>query len=249
MNLNKKLSGLLIRFDDISENMKWSFMERCEVLFDKYKIKPVLGVIPDNQDTELKRYPKKENFWKKVKDWENKGWTIAMHGYSHVYDRETNKKDFFGYGGKSEFFGHTLEEQKNRLKKGLEIFQKNNIKIKTFFAPNHTYDEITFIALKQVGINEIIDGYGVYPYTFNEIKFIPQLFYKTVMLPIGVQSTQLHINYWNEQDYEKFEKFIINNHKKILAYNDAINHVNDNIILKLLNIIIEKALKFKRKIT
>ena len=102
----KNNSGLLIRFDDISQNMQWEFMERCEVLFDKYKIKPVLGVIPNNQDEELKKYPKK-NFWQIVKKWQSKGWTIAMHGYSHVYDSETNKKDFFGYGGKSEFYGHT----------------------------------------------------------------------------------------------------------------------------------------------
>ena len=58
----KNNSGLLIRFDDISQNMQWEFMERCEVLFDKYKIKPVLGVIPNNQDSELKKYPKKRKF-------------------------------------------------------------------------------------------------------------------------------------------------------------------------------------------
>ena len=103
---------------------------------------------------------------------------FKMHGYSHVYDNDTDKKDFFGYGGKSEFFGHSLEEQKNRLKKVIEIFKKNNIDIKIFFAPNHTYDENTFIALKQLGIKEVIDGYGLLPYTHKEIKFIPQLFTK-----------------------------------------------------------------------
>ncbi len=249
MIFTKNSSGLIIRFDDISENMKWEFMERCESLFDKYKIKPVLGVIPNNQDIELKKYPKKENFWEKVKSWENKGWTIAMHGYSHVYDNETDKKDFFGYGGKSEFFGHSLEEQKRRLGKGIKIFKKNNINIKTFFAPNHTYDETTFTALKQSGINEVIDGYGLLPYTYKEIKFIPQLFYKTVMLPIGIQSTQLHINYWNEKDFKKFEKFIVNNHKKIYSYNEVIKFVNDNYVFKIINIIIEKILKLKRIFT
>ena len=38
MNYFKNSSGLLIRFDDISENMKWEFMEKCEVLFDEYNI-------------------------------------------------------------------------------------------------------------------------------------------------------------------------------------------------------------------
>ena len=34
-----------------------------------------------------------------------KGWEIAMHGYN-IFTRN-QKKDFFGYGGKSEFYGHT----------------------------------------------------------------------------------------------------------------------------------------------
>ena len=55
-------TGILIRLDDIAENMNWDLMERSEVLFDKYKIKPVLGVIPNNQDRELLSYPKKNNF-------------------------------------------------------------------------------------------------------------------------------------------------------------------------------------------
>ena len=52
--------GILIRLDDIAENMNWDLMEKSEVLFDKYKIKPVLGVIPNNKDSELLSYPKKK---------------------------------------------------------------------------------------------------------------------------------------------------------------------------------------------
>ena len=67
-----------------------------------------------------------------------KGWEIAMHGYNHIYDNDTNKRDFFEYGGKSEFMViHWKTNQK--LKKGLEILKKNDIKIE-LFSPNHTYD-------------------------------------------------------------------------------------------------------------
>ena len=44
--------------DDICENMNWELMNRCELLFDKYEIKPLLGVIPANKDPELLAYPK-----------------------------------------------------------------------------------------------------------------------------------------------------------------------------------------------
>ena len=38
-----------------------------------------------------------------------------MHGYTHVYDNETKKKDYFNYGGKSEFYGHSIDEQILRI--------------------------------------------------------------------------------------------------------------------------------------
>ena len=55
----------------------------------------------------------------------------------------------------------TLENQSIKIKNGLKKFDEENIKIRTFFAPNHTYDKNT-LALKDAGIKEIIDGYGLF---------------------------------------------------------------------------------------
>ena len=52
----------------------------------------MVGVIPNNQDTELLSYEKRDEFWQIVKHWQNNNWTVAMHGYTHVYDSETRKK-------------------------------------------------------------------------------------------------------------------------------------------------------------
>ena len=54
-----KNKGILIRFDDIAENMNWHLMDKCEKLFEKYNIKPVVGIIPYNKDAELLTYPKR----------------------------------------------------------------------------------------------------------------------------------------------------------------------------------------------
>ena len=113
-------TGILIRLDDIAENMNWDLMEKIELLFEKYSIKPVLGVVPTNKDDELLSWPKKDDFWKQVRIWKDKGWEIAMHGYTHVYDSTCNNDDYFNYGGGSEFFGHPLDIQESRIKKGLE---------------------------------------------------------------------------------------------------------------------------------
>ena len=236
---------ILIRFDDIAENMNWNLMEKCEKLFDEFNIKPVLGVIPNNKDKELLSYPLKNDFWKTVKDWQSKGWEIAMHGYNHLYEIETNKKDFFKYGGKSEFYGQSLERQSSKIKDGLKIFQKNNIKIRTFFSPNHTYDKNTFEALKLNNINEIIDGYGLKPYIENDIKFIPQLFYKNFFLPFGLQTTQIHLNYWNDNDYKNFSKLVIKYKKDIISYDEAIKMLSNKKVDKLIRQFLRKILIIK----
>ena len=62
-----KYTGLLIRIDDIAENMNWKLMDKTEKLFDKLDIKPLLGVIPDNKDVELKKYSNNTDFLKRVK--------------------------------------------------------------------------------------------------------------------------------------------------------------------------------------
>jgi len=242
------LMKILIRFDDVAENMNWPLMNKCEVLFDKLNIKPVMGVIPSNEDKDLLIYPKKENFWGIVKKWQSKGWEIAMHGYNHIYDKETNRKDFFEYGGKSEFFGHTLDVQLKKVKKGLEIFKKNNINVRTFFSPNHTYDLNTFEALKLSGINQVIDGYGLKPYLENNIKFIPQLFYKPIFLPLGLQTTQIHLNYWTEKELDNFLNIISKNYRKIISYEEALKLLSNKTTDKLISKFIRKALILKRKI-
>ena len=245
-NYLKRNTGILIRLDDIAENMNWNLMNKSELLFEKYKIKPVLGVIPNNKDIELLSYPKQNDFWERVRVWKNKGWEIAMHGSTHVYDKDTKRKDYFRYGGRSEFYGHPLEIQTLKIKEGLEKFNKEKIKIRSFYAPNHTYDRNTLAALKNLGINEIIDGYGLMPYTENNIKFIPQLFYKVFILPFGIQTTQIHLNYWNQKDFDDFEKFVIKNSNKIISYDDALQKINDNLFYKFVNFLTKIILRITR---
>ncbi len=245
-NFYKNNTGMLIRLDDISECMNWELMGRCEVLFDKNNIKPLLGVIPNNQDSELMSYKKNEDFWNKVREWKNKGWEISMHGFSHIYDMKTNKKDYFKYGGKSEFYGHRYEDQKAKIDNGLKIFENEKIIIRSFFAPNHTYDLNTFKAIKESGIKNVIDGYGLVPYSEKGLNFIPQLFYKEIFLPFGIQSTQIHLNYWDEEDFIKFEKFVEKNKEKFISFDDAIKRVNNNFFSKIINNSVEGILKLFR---
>ena len=84
------------------------------------------------------------------------------------------------------------------------------------------------------------------PYIEKDIKFIPQLFYKVIALPFGIQATQVHLNYWNQKDFNNFEKFIIKNLKNIITYDQAIEKVNNSLFYKSINILTKKILQLKR---
>ena len=59
----------------------------------------------------------------------------------------------------------------------------------------------------------------------------------------------MHLNYWDENDFLKFEKFIIKNNKKIITFEDTLKKVNENKIYSLMNWITEKSLKLIRNIS
>ena len=245
-NLTQK-TNYIFRLDDIAPNMNWQMLNRVKKLFNQHNVKPIIGVIPKNEDKELKSYPLCPfNFWTEIKNLKEQGWEIAMHGYEHLYNKQCNKNDYMGYGGNTEFVDLPFETQLNKLNLGLEIFKKQNLDVKVFFAPNHTFDQNTIKACKTLGFKSIVDGYGFTPYYENEIIFIPQLFYKLFALPFGIQTMQLHLNYFLEKDYLNLEKFVIKNEKKIISYDEVCAMERNVISDKILRMLIKKILQLKR---
>ena len=127
----------IIRLDDASEIMNVSAWERIEELLDNYNVKPIVGIIPNNKDTFFNKMFKNQEdvkFWDKARKWQDKGWTIAQHGFTHVYrDNE---------GVHSEFSGLSLEKQKSILKKGYDILQSHDIKPTCFLLQDMLLTEI-----------------------------------------------------------------------------------------------------------
>ena len=108
-------------------------MDKCEQLFDKINVKPLLGVIPLNEDPDLKKFEINKNFWKKIENWQQKGWEITMHGCNHLYTQVSDKRDVFNYGGNSEFYGLRYSQQFEKINLGLNEFKKAEYKHKKFF--------------------------------------------------------------------------------------------------------------------
>lgn len=162
---------ILLRFDDICPTMNWEQWSKAKQLMDKVGVTALLGVIPDCKDPDLQIDAPKEDFWEYIKELQTQGYTIAMHGYQHVFDIQANgivtpKKH-------SEFAGHSYELQYEKIKKGKEILLNHDIETNVFFAPAHSYDDNTLKALAANGFKYISDGKSAKPYLRNGIICIP----------------------------------------------------------------------------
>lgn len=210
----------IMRLDDACEKMDIKKWNRIETLLDKYNIKPLVGVIPHCEDPMMNQYPTDNSFWEKVHRWESKGWTIALHGYNHVYSTEC--------GGinpihkRSEFAGEPLEVQQDKIRKGVEIFREHGIDPHSFFAPSHTFDDNTLVALKtESNIRIVSDTIAWRPYIKAEFGFVPQQCGRARWLPFSVVTFCYHPNVMTEEDYIELEKFILRNKKRFVDFNSV----------------------------
>ncbi len=75
---------------------------------------------------------------------------------------------------------------------------------------------------------------------------MPQLFFKNILLPFGIQSTQIHLNNWDAEKYDDFKTFVVKNHKKIINYDFALSKTNNIFINFIIRLLSEYLLKFYR---
>ena len=65
-------------------------------------------------------------------------------------------------------------------------------------------------------------------------------------MPFGFQVIQIHLNYFTEKDFSKFEQFIKKNQRKIITFSEANQIKSNSFFHKTTKYFIEKTLKFKR---
>lgn len=198
----------LIRLDDASDHMntdRWSHMEK---ILDQNGVKPLVGVIPQNRDPMLTQaFPEDAGFWDKARKWQAKGWRIALHGYEHVYS--TDCSGINPVHRKSEFAGHSLEEQCRKIREGLAIMRGHEMLPDVFFAPSHTFDKNTLEALRmESDIRIVSDTVANDTYCRWGFTFIPQQAGMVRQLPFRLTTICLHPNYTTEQEFEQIEAFI-----------------------------------------
>lgn len=237
----------IFRLDDICKNMNWDNYSRVKSILLENNVKPIIGVIPNNKDKEFLKYPKcNYDFWDEINKLQNlEGWSIALHGYTHVYESEDS--GILRINNRSEFAGLSKEKQNKKIKKGIQVFEDKKIRIDAFMAPAHSFDKITIECLKENGINVITDGYGLYPYYEEDVLFVPQLFSRPRKMPFGIYTWCLHTNSMSDKVIDELEIFIKDNKESIICFSEAekykvsfINHKIQSFILGKLIILARK---------
>jgi len=162
---------ILLRFDDICPTMNWVQWEMAKQMMDQAGVTALLGVVPDCTDPDLKIDAPRANFWEYIKELQNQGYTIAMHGYHHQFEI---KADGLVTKNKiSEFAGLPYERQLEKIQKGKEILNSHGVMTDTFFAPAHSYDDNTLRALAACGFKYMSDGLSDKPYKRQGITLLP----------------------------------------------------------------------------
>lgn len=203
------------RLDDITPDMNWDNFDRIRGLFGKYHIKPLLGIVPCNQDKHLAVQPARGDFWEIIKGLEEEGYVLSQHGYCHVY--ETKNSGLLGLNPFSEFAGLPYEVQLKKLQQGKEILQNHGIYVTIFMAPGHTYDNKTLKALKACGFRYVSDGYSNKCYCKKGLIFIPSRQSKPAVSK-GFDTICLHINQMGDGEFKELERFLHENRKAVIDY-------------------------------
>lgn len=214
------MSKYLLRLDDACEYLNISNWRLVEELIEKYDIKPIVGIIPFCNDPDITKFNVFGDFWEMANNWQKKHWSIALHGFNHVF--KTQLGGVNPINNRSEFAGIGLETQTKMLKEGVMGLEKRGLKPTIFFAPAHTFDNNTIEALKQAtDIRIISDTISSNYYYVDDILFIPQQIGKPRHVALSLVTICIHPNNMTLEEIKHLDAFLLKNHNKFISVSDV----------------------------
>lgn len=182
----------LVRFDDICPTMNWAVWDAVERMLERHGVKPIVAVVPDNRDPELRVGAPRPGFWDEVRRWQASGWTIGLHGYQHRYTQ--SDRGLLGLNPYSEFAGLPEPLQRKKLRAALAIFDSEGVRADAWVAPAHSFDATTVKLLLEFGVDLISDGFYRRPVRHLGAIWVPQQLWRFRPMPAGLWTVCLHGN-------------------------------------------------------
>ncbi|HEV8331071.1 MAG TPA: DUF2334 domain-containing protein [Steroidobacteraceae bacterium] len=213
----------LVRFDDICPTMNWERWSEIEAVLLAADVRPLLAVVPDNQDPALAVAPARADFWDRVRAWQARGWAIGLHGFQHRY--VTQEAGILGVNARSEFAGLPLEQQRDKIVSALGLFAQQGVSADAWVAPGHSFDDTTVTVLRENGISVISDGYFVSPVQIHGMTWIPQQLWRFRALAGGTWTVCYHPNTFSRRQFTAFEHDVHRFRHRLISLDSALARV------------------------
>lgn len=211
-----KPAEYLIRFDDLCPTMSKERFDRFLSILARFRIQPILAIVPDNQDPELMVDPPDPESWDRMRALENQGATIALHGYRHLC--HSRGKSLLDLHDKTEFAGVPESTQRDWIRSGLQILRCQDLHPRLFVAPRHGFDRSTLRALQLEGLGFLSDGFAKRPFTEGDVVWIPQQLWQPVHKQTGLWTICIHPNTAQFSLEQKLEKFLEESATQFTSY-------------------------------
>ena len=218
---------VVIRIDDVCPDMDYVKFSRIRDMLLKYRIAPLIGIIPKNEDTSLKEYrdetaPSDDEIWAELLHLHKQyDWCVALHGFKHKYTSKSS--GLLEINEYSEFAGIDYLVQENKIECGLETLQKKGFSVVAFMAPAHSFDKNTLKILEKHNM-ALTDGKGIYPYIMGSKTWAVPVPYSVFwdIIPFGIYSICLHPNTMREKDFSRLERFLKRKATACCNFNDVL---------------------------
>ncbi len=216
----------LLRIDDICPTMdrdRWSGMRN---LVREFRIRPILAVIPDNQDYKLQKFPPHSGFWEEMRELEAEGATIAVHGLHHLCTERTSS--LVPLHRRSEFAGLALKEQRYQIRAGLTLLRNQGLSPRLFVAPNHGFDGATLRALCEEGFPYLSDGFARIPFMRDGVTWIPQQLWAPVNRHKGLWTICFHPDSTGPRRLAELKRFLKKHAEQFTSFDEVIQTFHAN---------------------
>jgi len=187
-----KPAQYLLRIDDLCPTLCRVAWQRLLPVIVESGIKPILAIVPANQDPELRRDEPDPDFWHEMRALEAAGATVALHGYRHLC--RSKGRSLVPLHPQSEFAGVPEEQQRQWIEASLATLRARGLNPRIWVAPRHGFDRTTLRVLKRVGIGVLSDGFTRVPFARGGLAWIPQQLWSPVEKPAGLWTICVHPN-------------------------------------------------------
>ena len=205
--MKKKPAQYLLRFDDLCPTMDRLCWARMAELIEEFELKPILAVVPANQDPELMAAPLDPAFWHEMRRLQSLGASIALHGYRHICASPGGS--LIALHRMTEFAGVEHALQRTWIREGSKILRSEGLEPTLFVAPRHGFDQATLRALREEGITIISDGFARRPFRRAGLIWVPQQLWGPASRSHGLWTICIHANHTHAADAAALRRFLL----------------------------------------